>query len=90
MITDAMLIAKNINAVLLSRYEDGDLQPNDDGDLLPEMFFPFHPSEVAGVHYHKTGSGDGVYFRLKDGRVFSSYGDWCEDTDPKNYDQIEN
>jgi hypothetical protein len=36
--------------------------------------FPFKPTDVAALHtcFHKHG--DGVYFRLKDGRVFNAFG----------------
>jgi len=36
--------------------------------------FPFQPTDVEGIHTHKTDDGDGVWFRLKDGRVFTKYG----------------
>lgn len=48
-------------------------------------FFPFSPSEVAGTHTRKTGKGEGVWFRLKDGRVFSQWGHPAPH-DPKLYD----
>jgi hypothetical protein len=36
--------------------------------------FPFSANEVAAIHtsFHKHGRG--IYFRLKDGRVFSAFG----------------
>lgn len=34
--------------------------------------FPFGPDDVAEVHTHKDGIGDGVWFRLADGRVFNA------------------
>jgi hypothetical protein len=35
-----------------------------------EEFFGFHYNQVAGFHYHKQGWGTGLFFRLRDGRVF--------------------
>jgi hypothetical protein len=36
--------------------------------------FPFNGTDVAAIHtsFHKHGHG--IYFRLKDGRVFSAFG----------------
>ena len=35
----------------------------------PEDFFGFHHREVKTVHLHKQGTGAGVWFRLRCGRV---------------------
>ncbi|HRD74870.1 MAG TPA: hypothetical protein PK264_02865 [Hyphomicrobiaceae bacterium] len=40
---------------------------------LPAPRFPFTASMVAAVHIHKDGIGDGVWFRLHDGRVFNCF-----------------
>jgi len=47
--------------------------------------FPFQPTDVEGIHTHKTDEGDGVWFRLKDGRVFTKYGQPAP-YDPALYD----
>ena len=40
----------------------------------PEEFYGFHYNHVAEVHVHKQGEGDGIWFRLHDGRVFDIMG----------------
>jgi hypothetical protein len=39
-----------------------------------EKMYPFQPEEVSSVYLHKRGVGAGVWFRLKDGRVYDSHG----------------
>jgi hypothetical protein len=51
----------------------------------PAAFFGFRPDDVAGVHFHKSGARSGVWFRLKDGRVFNRYGG-IDDPDPAQYE----
>ncbi|MGB8984887.1 MAG: hypothetical protein WCC12_23685 [Anaerolineales bacterium] len=36
--------------------------------------FPFKATDVAAIHTSFQKHGHGVYFRLKDGRVFSAFG----------------
>lgn len=36
--------------------------------------FPFQPADVDGIFTHKIDEGHGVWFHLRDGRVFDSYG----------------
>jgi len=38
----------------------------------PEEFFGFTCNDVAMVYGHKMGTGEGMWFRLKDGRVFDA------------------
>jgi hypothetical protein len=90
MITDPMKIAKAINGVLLSRYEDGDIQPDEHGDLKPEMLWPWHVSQVIGVHTHMNGVGDGIWFRLNDGTVWNAYGECEVDAEDSDFDTVEN
>lgn len=35
----------------------------------PEEFFGFSPQDMQSIHFHKQGTGEGAWFRLKDGRV---------------------
>ena len=35
----------------------------------PEDYFGFHHSQVERVHFHKAGKGEGLWFRLRCGRV---------------------
>jgi hypothetical protein len=51
-----------------------------------EEFYGFEACDVALVHGRKNGFGDGVFFRLRDGRVFDV---WARehDPDPRWYDQ---
>ena len=53
----------------------------------PAAFFGFRPEDVAAVHFRKRGAS-GVWFRLKDGRVFNRYGG-LDDPDPAPYDPEE-
>jgi hypothetical protein len=38
----------------------------------PEEFFGFTCNDVENVYVHKQGAGEGMWFRLKDGRVFDA------------------
>lgn len=40
----------------------------------PESFYGFDAAEVKATHHHKQGKGAGLWFRLRDGRVFDKYG----------------
>ena len=53
---------------------------------LPAPHFPFLPSEVSTIHTHKDGIGDGVWFRLADGRVFNRFAEE-QDRRPTLYDR---
>jgi hypothetical protein len=46
---------------------------NDDAAYI-KQFFGFLPQDVEGIHTHRDDEGDGVWFRLKDGRVFDRHG----------------
>lgn len=35
-----------------------------------EEYFGFAPHDVSDIHLHKHGIGRGVWFRLRDGRVY--------------------
>lgn len=48
--------------------------------------FPFFSVEVQEVHHHKIGEGRGLWFRLRDGRVFNDSGR-ITDSDPLLYDR---
>ena len=50
----------------------------------PGALFPFHPEDVCMVHFHNYDAGNGVWFRLYDGRVFDSCGCLAE-SDPALY-----
>ena len=51
-----------------------------------EEYFGFRAEDVATFHTHKQGCGAGVYFRLRDGRVFDTAAQE-QDPDPDLYDQ---
>jgi hypothetical protein len=50
--------------------------------------FPFVPEDVEGAHTHKLDEGYGLWYRLKDGRVFSMYGQPCPEDDAL-YDKVQ-
>ena len=89
MITNPTFISKAMLGVLKNLWEAGEIEPDFNGDLFSDLFFPFTESEILGVHFHYSKGGDGVYFRLVDGRVFNSYGDECEGN-PELYDTVAN
>ena len=51
----------------------------------PEEYFGFNPADVEAIHFHKQGTGEGAWFRLKDGRVFDKFARASE-SDPASYD----
>jgi hypothetical protein len=60
-----------------------------DGNLSPEQVYSFNVSGIIGVHTHKIGYGGGIWFRLKDGRVFNKYGKE-DNPNPSLYDTVDN
>jgi len=46
---------------------------NDDRAYIKQLF-GFTPQDVEGIYTYKDVEGKGVWFRLKDGRVFDKYG----------------
>jgi hypothetical protein len=57
-------------------------------DKIPldlKAVFPFRPTDVEGIHTRKADEGAGVWFRLKDGRAFTKYGQPAPH-DPALYD----
>jgi hypothetical protein len=40
----------------------------------PEELYGFRAFDVSEIHFYKAGAGRGVWYRLKDGRVFDSLG----------------
>lgn len=42
--------------------------------LTPEELYGFSATDVSEIHRYKAGTGPGVWYRLKDGRVFDSLG----------------
>lgn len=40
----------------------------------PEELYGFRALDVSQMHFYKAGVGRGVWYRLKDGRVFDSLG----------------
>jgi hypothetical protein len=89
MIDDITAIARAMTNTLRNLHEEGFAEPDANGELLWEHVFPFPPSDVAGIHTYKRGSGDGVWFRLRDGRVFSRFGE-VADADPALYHTVAN
>lgn len=64
---------------------------DNDGALTldPLRFYGFGPDDVQAIHLHKRGIGDGIWFRLKDGRVFDKTAELSE-ADPALYDGTPN
>jgi hypothetical protein len=51
----------------------------------PEEYFGFSPDDVQSIHFHLQGTGDGAWFRLKDGRVIDKFAQPAV-SDPAYYD----
>ena len=47
-------------------------------DISAEAFYGFKPTDVVNLHFDKNGTGEGVWFRLRDGRVFDQKGEPSE------------
>lgn len=82
-------IARMMERALADRIDDGDIDPEESAAMNAERFFGFSAADVAGIHTHKTGFGDGVWYRLKDGRVFNNYAEPSE-PNPVFYDTVKN
>jgi hypothetical protein len=67
----------------LCRENGVEFDPGDGSDL--SAYFPFAPADVAAIHTSKHGAGNGLWFRLHDGRVFDK-GGLPADDDPALYD----
>ncbi len=61
----------------------------DTNAAAPEVFFGFSGFDVAMIHFQMIGRGEGVWFRLKDGRVVDRQGVTCP-SDASLYDQAVN
>jgi hypothetical protein len=85
-ITDPILVSKILIAAIREAYDEGRIA---DGDHTAESVLGFSAAEVEGVHTHKAGVGDGVWFRLRDGRVVDVTGE-AVDADPGLYDGTAN
>lgn len=90
MIKNPVSIAKAINNVLTNAHKEGEIQPDENGDLKPEMLWPWSSSQVVGLHTHLKGVGDGVWFRLIDGTVWNVYGECEVIAQEEDFDTINN
>lgn len=89
---DPTTLARVIRNAIGALYDDGTLSDlKCDGVLgyTCQGVFGFSPSDVAGLHTHKQGHGDGLWFRLHDGRVISADRE-ASDPDLRLYDSIDN
>jgi len=79
-------LAKIMVSCLMNLVEEGEL---DAGDHSFEDVFGFTAEDVSELHTHKIGHGDGVWFRLLDGRVISAF---AEESAPERhlYDTVAN
>ena len=82
MIKDLMAIDQIMINTLLNAHEEG--------DLTPDMGYPFSLSQVIGVHTHMKGVGDGVWFRLEDGTVWDAYGERVMSAKDSDFDTVGN
>ncbi len=64
------IFAKYARAVMMS--ELGSRREADPDLKLPDIF-PFTPDQVAAMYLYQDGE-EGVWFRLKDGRMFDMHG----------------
>ena len=54
-------------------------------DFDPSAYYDFAPADVAAIYTRKRDAGNGLWFRLHDGRVFDKTGEPAE-SDPALYD----
>jgi hypothetical protein len=40
----------------------------------PETFYGFQAADVLEMYFHKRGSGEGLWYRLRDGRIIDALG----------------
>jgi hypothetical protein len=74
-------IARLMSRAFMTAQEDSARgRPPDRPDV-----FSFRPQDVEGIHTHKINEGDGLWFRLHDGRVFDTRGRLSEPQDPACY-----
>lgn len=92
MITDPQRISTLLMTTIYELYQKGKV---DFATLHPDLshtcknVFGVGPEAVAGVHTRRHGTSDGIWFRLKDGRVLDETGDECA-ADPALYDTVDN
>lgn len=86
---DIQQIATLMNRAVIELAEEGLIKVDKNADINTAKTFGFSANDVEGIHTHKIGVGDGVWYRLKDGRVFNNYGEPSEE-DPSLYDTVEN
>lgn len=89
---EPMELAQIINNQIRTLAEEGaldHLMPDPDRGYTCQAVFGFNPWDVDGIHTHKQGHGDGLWFRLRDGQVVDACGEASE-SDPALYDTVEN
>lgn len=63
-----------LQRIALDAMEAFSLLHSRDMKASAEQFYGFSPGEVTDIHLNKCGSGSGIWFRLRDGRVFDLRG----------------
>lgn len=79
---DAGTVATAIARKIRELVEDGDQE------AAEKLRAALKGATVVAIHSHKTGYGDGVWFRLADGRVINAWGE--ESAPDAIYDSVEN
>lgn len=79
---DKAKIAAAVSRKMRELAEDGDME------AAENLRTALTGATIITIHSHKVGHGDGVWFRLDDGRVINA---WGEQSDPSaQYDSVEN
>jgi hypothetical protein len=82
---DATIVAAAMRKALREVCRENGVCFNPDTDFDPSDYYGFAPADVAMIHNHKRGAGAGLWFRLRNGRVFDKTGEAAE-RDPALYD----
>lgn len=82
---DPIMVAKVMRKALRELYRENGVPFHPDEDFDPAKYYSFAPADVAVIHNHKRGVGAGLWFRLRDGRVFDKTGAHSEPS-PALYD----
>jgi len=74
MITHRDKIAFYIQDCLCDAYEAKIIPHTKDGNVSIGMLFPFTHDDIMGVYTRRKGIGAGVWFQLRNGKIYNQQG----------------
>lgn len=84
MITNKDDIADIVHDSLYDAYKTG-IIPQSNKDISMDMLYSFSLHDIHGVYIYKQGVGDGTWFLLKDGSIWSADGFCEQDANSSDY-----